>query len=71
MADPEHVAILKQGVEVWNRWRSENPQIQPDLSFFSQYMAHLPRVDFHQANLLEFSKNKFHGIHGFGMFFVN
>jgi hypothetical protein len=24
MANPEHLAILKQGVEVWNKWRDEN-----------------------------------------------
>ena len=30
MANPEHLAILKQGVEVWNEWRKENPTIQPD-----------------------------------------
>jgi hypothetical protein len=23
MANPEHVEILKQGVEVWNQWRKE------------------------------------------------
>jgi uncharacterized protein YjbI with pentapeptide repeats len=33
MANPEHVAILKQGVEVWNRWRGENPEIVPDLGW--------------------------------------
>jgi len=32
MANPEHVEILKQGVEVWNRWREENPHGFPDLS---------------------------------------
>jgi len=32
MADPEHVAILNQGVEAWNKWRKENPDIIPDLS---------------------------------------
>jgi uncharacterized protein YjbI with pentapeptide repeats len=31
MANEEHLAILKQGVEVWNRWREENPDIRPDL----------------------------------------
>lgn len=31
MANPEHIAILKQGVEVWNQWRKENTQVTPDL----------------------------------------
>jgi hypothetical protein len=31
MANPEHVKILKQGVEAWNRWRRENPGTKPDL----------------------------------------
>ena len=32
MANDEHVAILKKGVEAWNAWRRENPDIRPDLS---------------------------------------
>jgi uncharacterized protein YjbI with pentapeptide repeats len=32
MANDEHVAILKQGVDAWNKWRGENPDIRPDLS---------------------------------------
>jgi len=32
MADPEHIRILKEGVEAWNDWRKENPDITPDLS---------------------------------------
>jgi uncharacterized protein YjbI with pentapeptide repeats len=32
MANPEHLAILKKGVEEWNRWRKRNPDIEPDLS---------------------------------------
>ncbi len=31
MANPEHVAILKQGVEVWNKWREKNEMIFADL----------------------------------------
>jgi len=31
MANEEHVALLKQGVEAWNTWRSENLNIRPDL----------------------------------------
>jgi hypothetical protein len=30
MANPEQLAILKLGVEVWNRWREENPEVRPD-----------------------------------------
>lgn len=32
MANPEHLRILEQGVDVWNRWREENRSIRPDLS---------------------------------------
>ncbi len=31
MANHEHLEILKQGVEVWNKWGEENPTIDPDL----------------------------------------
>jgi uncharacterized protein YjbI with pentapeptide repeats len=31
MANEEHVARLKQGVEAWSRWREENPYVRPDL----------------------------------------
>ena len=31
MADNDHVALLKQGMEAWNKWREENPGIKPDL----------------------------------------
>jgi uncharacterized protein YjbI with pentapeptide repeats len=29
--DQEHVSILKQGVDVWNRWRVNHPHVRPDL----------------------------------------
>src|SRR5437667_8701133 len=31
MANPEHVAILKEGVHSWNMWRQSNPHTIPDL----------------------------------------
>ncbi len=31
MADPEHLAKLKEGVETWNQWRKENPDAHIDL----------------------------------------
>lgn len=46
MANPEHLAILKQGVAVWNEWRKENPEIPPYLSD-----ADLSDADIRGANL--------------------
>jgi hypothetical protein len=31
MANPEHLAILKRGVERWNKWREEQPYVKLDL----------------------------------------
>ena len=31
MANAEHLAILKEGVERWNAWREENENVLPDL----------------------------------------
>ena len=32
MANEEQLSVLKQGVEVWNRWRKENCDVEVDLS---------------------------------------
>jgi len=32
MANPEHLAKLKEGVEAWNKWRVEHPDVLPDLT---------------------------------------
>ena len=32
MANEEHVALLKQGMDAWNAWRHKNPDILLDLS---------------------------------------
>jgi len=32
MANQEHLDILKQGRDVWNKWRKDHPEIRPDLS---------------------------------------
>jgi hypothetical protein len=32
MANDEHVALLKKGVDAWNAWREKNPAIRADLS---------------------------------------
>jgi TIR domain/Pentapeptide repeats (8 copies) len=46
MANPEHLAILKQGVEQWNKWRDEHPDVVPSLS-----KADLSGADLRKANL--------------------
>jgi len=51
VANPEHVEILKQGVEVWNKWRKDNPKEYPDLSQSDFQNIQLWFVDFSRANL--------------------
>jgi uncharacterized protein YjbI with pentapeptide repeats len=51
MADDEHVALLKQGVDVWNRWREANPNIRLNLAATSLNEAHLEGADLFHANL--------------------
>jgi hypothetical protein len=31
-ANPEHLKLLQQGIDVWNEWRAKEPSIVPDLS---------------------------------------
>ena len=47
MANEDHVALLKQGVEVWNRWRTDNGLVTLDLNG-----ADLRRANLAGANLV-------------------
>jgi hypothetical protein len=51
MANDEHLALLKQGVEAWNAWRRENPDIRPDLSGADLSNARLNGADLSNARL--------------------
>jgi hypothetical protein len=54
MANQEHVAILKMGIDVWNRWvfqRSLDPDFTPDLSRADLSGLDLSRADLRSANL--------------------
>lgn len=52
MADPELVEILRQGSEVWNRWREQQPaDLQIDLRGARLSRADLRGMDLHEANL--------------------
>ena len=58
MANEEHLNILKQGVEVWNKWREDNPTVVPDLSLAILVEAHLggaclDGADLTEANLID------------------
>jgi Pentapeptide repeats (8 copies) len=50
MANDEHAALLKQGVEAWNAWRDKNPD-RPNLSGADLRRADLRKADLSEANL--------------------
>ena len=52
MANPEHLKILKKGVDVWNRWREDNPEIKPDLSEANLENADLTYAKLEEVNLI-------------------
>jgi len=56
MANPEHLAKLKEGIPAWNQWRAMRPAYlggdpRVDLSGADLSHAKLLLADFHQANL--------------------
>lgn len=46
VANPEHIGILKQGAQVWNKWRREHPDVCPYL-----HEADLRGLDLRKADL--------------------
>jgi hypothetical protein len=73
MANEEHLAILRQGVVAWNKWREEHVEIRPnfhkaDLSGANLNKADLRDADFSKADLkganlnaADLSKANLHG----------
>lgn len=51
MADESHLEILKQGIEKWNKWRDEHPDVMPDLSGAHLEGSHLERINLQNADL--------------------
>jgi uncharacterized protein YjbI with pentapeptide repeats len=51
MANQEQLNILRQGVEVWNKWRRDNQYVKVDLSGVDLENAHLNGVDLREADL--------------------
>ena len=51
MANEEQLAILKQGVDVWNKWREENPNAEIDLSRVKLWKADLTKANLSRVKL--------------------
>ena len=53
MANPEHLAILKEGVGVWNKWRQDCREIKPNLRGCDLQSARLQEADLSHTDLGE------------------
>lgn len=54
MADQSHLNLLKQGVDTWNSWREQNPDIrEPNLKGADLYEANLRGANLFDADLTE------------------
>ncbi len=51
MANKEHITILEQGADVWNNWRTENPDVMPDLRGANLKEKKLSDYDFADADI--------------------
>ena len=51
MTNPTHLMHLKRSIESWNRWRKENPNIEPDLNETYLPAACLSAVDLSHSHL--------------------
>lgn len=51
MVTAEHLKILKQGVDTWNRWRIENREIRPNLAHAILIGADVSDAKLHGVNL--------------------
>lgn len=51
MANPQHVEFLRKGVDSWNRWRAEHPNVVPDLSGEDLRRLDLLFADLRNTNL--------------------
>ena len=51
MANQEHVKTIKKGVEHWNKWREENPEVVPDLAWDNLVGVHLSCANLEGANM--------------------
>jgi uncharacterized protein YjbI with pentapeptide repeats len=60
MANPEHLAILQQGLAVWNTWREVHWNIHPELASAMLAEANLGEINFHRV---DFYRADLHRVH--------
>jgi hypothetical protein len=58
LANPEHLAKLRQGAGLWNKWREQNPEIQPELFDAFLREAYLAKADLSGADLSDADLSK-------------
>lgn len=58
MADEQHLYLLNRGVEIWNQWRQEHPDIQPNLHAADLSGVQLNKADLHRADFSESDLSK-------------
>jgi hypothetical protein len=51
MANKEHLELLRRGIDVWNQWRKEHPDVRPDFSGESLGVDYLALANLEGANL--------------------
>ena len=51
MANPEHLARRREGVEAWGQWKKQNPEVEPFLTLASLFKADLREANLSGANL--------------------
>ena len=58
MAKAEHLKILDKGVDEWNNWRKNNPDLVPDLMKTDLEGKDFRKINFSKTNLngVNFSK---------------
>ena len=57
MAIEEHLAKLREGVNVWNEWRKNHPDIRPELRGADLSLANLSGADLRHFAMLSDLKN--------------
>ena len=48
--NPEHLKILLQGTDAWNRWKKDNPEVTPNLKYVDLTVESIKKTDIDEKN---------------------